>query len=263
MVKRSKPEQPKPADLSPQQMQAAIPKLKRRISELRQLDINTIQDRGEARLKALEQKSDSTLMDIFSNDTVEYRKFRVRLDTASVSMGYPTPLHEVREGYQRGIEQAISNFTTIIELFEEKLGDSGETAAGRALKALGDLEIHPEIERASGDLFRNGHYANAVEDACKALNGLVKMRSGEEDLSGTSLMQTVFSPKNPILKFSELNTQSERDEQQGMMFLYSGAILAFRNPRAHEIIKDDPEMALEYIAFLSLLAKSLDKADRA
>lgn len=73
-------------------------------------------------------------------------------------------------------------------------------------------------------------------------------------------MQNVFSPKNPVLKFSDLQTQTEQSEQQGMMFLYAGAMLALRNPRAHEIIEDDPEKALEYIAFLSLLAKSLDKA---
>ena len=47
------------------------------------------------------------------------------------------------------------------------------------------------------------------------------------------------------------------------MFLYPGAMLAFRNPRAHETVEDNPEKALEYIAFLSLLAKSLDKAKRA
>ncbi len=48
-----------------------------------------------------------------------------------------------------------------------------------------------------------------------------------------------------------------------MMFLYAGAMLTMRNPRAHELIEDDPEKALEYIAFISLLAKSLDKMDRA
>ena len=176
---------------------------------------------------------------------------------------YETPLHEVREGYKRGVEQAISNLQTIVELFEEKITDLGETPAGKVLKALGELEIHPEIERAVAKLFRDGHYANAVEDACKVLDGLVKIRSGRCDISGTELMQNVFSPKNPVLKFSDLQTQTEQSEQQGMMFLYAGAMLALRNPRAHGIIEDDPEKALEYIAFLSLLAKSLDKAKRA
>jgi hypothetical protein len=47
-----------------------------------------------------------------------------------------------------------------------------------------------------------------------------------------------------------------------MMFLFAGAMLALRNPRAHELMKDDPEQALEYIAFLSMLAKSLDRATK-
>ena len=174
-----------------------------------------------------------------------------------------TPLEEVREGYSRGIENAVSSLTTIIELFEEKIGGLGDNKEGRAVRAFGELAIHPEIERAVAKLFRDGHYANAVEDACKVLEGLVKMRSGKDDVSGTELMQSVFSPKNPILKFNDLQTESDKSEQQGMMFLYAGVMLALRNPRAHKIIQDHPEQALEYIAFLSLLAKSLDKAQRA
>lgn len=264
MAKRSVPDTPKSAVLSPEQMKAAIPKLQRRIAELEAVDVNSIQERGEPRFDALEQKIDTTLVEIFGNDTVEYKRFRIgMLDTASMNYLYETPIHEVRAGYKRGIEQAISNLRTVIELFEEQIGDLGASPAGRALKALGELELHPEIERAAGKLFRDGHYANAVEDACKVLDGLVKTRSGKYDLSGTDLMQTVFSPKNPILRFNELKTPTDQSEQQGMMFLYAGAMLAFRNPRAHEIIEDDPEKALEYIGFLSLLAKSLDDTKRA
>jgi uncharacterized protein (TIGR02391 family) len=264
MTKRLKPEAPKTIDLSSKQMKSAIPKLRRRIAELQEVDLNLIQRRDEARFEALEQKIDSTLVDILGNDTAEYQRFRVgMLDTAPLSYVHETPLYEVREGYKDGIELAISNLTTLLELFEERIGDLRETTAGRALKAFGELEIQPEIERAVGKLFRDGHYANAVEDACKVLDGLVKIRSGRHDLSGTELMQTVFSPKKPVLRFNDLQTETDQSEQQGMMFLYAGAMLALRNPRAHEIIQDDPEKTLEYIAFLSLLAKSLDKAKRA
>ena len=69
--------------------------------------------------------------------------------------------------------------------------------------------------------------------------------------------------KSSVLRFADTVRESGASEQQGMMFLYAGAMLALRNPRAHEIIEDDPEKALEYIAFLSLLAKSLDKTKRA
>jgi hypothetical protein len=54
--------------------------------------------------------------------------------------------------------------------------------------------------------------------------------------------------------------QSDTDEQQGFMYLFSGAVMGLRNPRAHAFIKDDPERALEFIAFVSLLAKLLDGA---
>jgi uncharacterized protein (TIGR02391 family) len=260
MVKRVIPEQP--ANLAPEHMKKAIPKLKRRIKELEEFEVNTIEERSAARVEALQQKFDSTLVDIFGNNTIEYYRFSMCLDTAGVYLMDEPPLSAIREGYKRGIQKAISNLKTIIELFEENVGDLGESPDGRALKAFGALDVHPEIARAVTRLFTDGHYANAVEDACKVLDGLVQIRSGKNDISGTELMQNVFSTKSPILKFNDLQTESDKSEQQGMMFLYAGAMLAFRNPRAHQIIEDDPEKALEYIAFLSLLAKSLNKAER-
>ena len=46
------------------------------------------------------------------------------------------------------------------------------------------------------------------------------------------------------------------------MMMLSGAVAGLRNPRAHKIIKDDPEMALEFIAYVSLLAKLVDKSTK-
>jgi uncharacterized protein (TIGR02391 family) len=59
-----------------------------------------------------------------------------------------------------------------------------------------------------------------------------------------------------------LETETDRSEQRGMMFLYVGAMLALRNPRAHALIQDDPEQALEYLGLLSMLVKALDRAER-
>jgi uncharacterized protein (TIGR02391 family) len=259
MPRRSTRPEPGPANLSPQQMRTAIPKLERRIEELRGVDVSNVQERGDPLFDALEQKIDDALVEIFGNDTIEYERFRVRtLDTGPLNFMHEAPLSQVRQGYQRGIELAASNLQTIVDLFREKLDDLGETPGGRAVRAFGELDIHPEIESAIGELFRNGHYANAVEDACKVLDQLVKKKSSRSDLSGTKLMQAVFSPNKPVLRFNDLKNQTDLDQQQGMMFLYSGAMLALRNPRAHELIQDDPEKALEYIGFLSLLAKSLD-----
>jgi uncharacterized protein (TIGR02391 family) len=111
-----------------------------------------------------------------------------------------------------------------------------------ALRAYGNLDLHAAIEEAAGDLYRDGHYANAIEDAMKALNNLVRLRSGL-DIDGAPLMTTAFAQDKPILQFNDLQDQSDRDEQRGFMMMFVGAVAGLRNPRAHKLIKDDPERA--------------------
>ena len=179
--------------------------------------------------------------------------------------GPGTPPHEIREGLERGRKRAISLLSGEVTALRER-PDLAETAsdvdpAKKILRAYEGLDLHPEIARAATQLYRDGHYANAIEDAVKALNDLVRLRSGEA-LDGTPLMERVFSPKNPILRFNDPKDQSDQDEQKGFMMMFSGAVAGLRNPRAHRLIKDDPERALEFIAFVSLLAKLLDGAKK-
>jgi uncharacterized protein (TIGR02391 family) len=247
-------------------MKAAIPKLERRLTELKGVDLNSIRERGDPRMRALQQKLDDVLVDVFGNESLEYNKYRVSsLDSGPMVVrmaGYGPSPQEIQTGYRKGLDRAISTIETIIELLQEKLGDSGETADGRALRTIEGLDLHPEIADAVIDLFKGQHYANAIEDACKVLDLLVQMRSRRNDISGTELMQTVFSPKAPILRFSELHTESDQSEQRGMMSLYAGVMLAFRNPRAHGLLDDEAETALEIIGLVNFLAKSLARTKR-
>lgn len=259
MARRSKQAELRSAKLSSEQMRAAIPRLQKRISELRSADVN-VQDISDPGLRVLGQKIDDTLGNTFGEDTHEYRRFRI--DLYSGALYSDMPVSEIREGYAKGVQKAITSLDGIVKLFQEQLAAEPESPSSRARRAFGDLDLHPEVGRAATKLFADGHHSNAVSEACKVLDMLAKMRSGETDLSGTSLMQHVFSFKNPVLQFNDLQSQSDKDEQQGMMFLYSGAILALRNPRAHEVIEDDPEQALEYIGLLSLLAKALDRTNK-
>jgi len=265
VAKRSKPPELKAVNLSLKQMELAIPKIERRIADLKSLDVDSVEDRNDPRIDALEKELDALLVSIFGVGTVEYERYRLsitRLDTASIYFNRETSIYEIREGLKQGIATAIANLEAIKKGFLEELSDAGLTATGKTLKAYEGLELHPAIERAAGQLFRGGHYANAVEDAVKALNALVRLNSGSEDKDGSSLMEFVFSPKNPILKFNNLSDPFEIDEQKGFMMLFCGAVAGLRNPRAHKIIKDDPEKALEFIAFISLLAKFADKAKK-
>jgi uncharacterized protein (TIGR02391 family) len=180
--------------------------------------------------------------------------------------GRGTSVQEIKAGVARGVASAIALLQGEIDSMRETLaylgGGVSAPPAARALTAYRGLDLHSGIARAASGLYQDGHYSNAVEDAVKALNGLVRMRSGLE-IDGVPLMQRAFSLNNPILKFNDLSDQSDRDEQLGFMNMFCGAVSGLRNPGAHRFVHDDPERALEFIAFVSLLAKLLDGAKKA
>jgi uncharacterized protein (TIGR02391 family) len=99
----------------------------------------------------------------------------------------------------------------------------------RAISAYGGLDLHSDIARAASQLYQDGHSSNAVEDAVKALNVLVRSRSRLE-IDGVPLMQKAFSPNALILRFNDLSDQSDRDEQLGFMNMFSGAVSGLRKP---------------------------------
>lgn len=134
-----------------------------------------------------------------------------------------------------------------------------------------DLKLHPIITKASNKLFRDNHYSQAIFEACKSLNMYVQKKSKRDDIDGSSLMSKVFSlaydkekkqmKRNPILQLNELNGESDRDEQSGFKFLFMGAMMGIRNPKAHElIVQKDPFRTLAYLSLLSLLATRVDEA---
>jgi uncharacterized protein (TIGR02391 family) len=234
---------------------SSIEKLKRRLTELTNPDFRQHDVFGESKIVA--NKVNATIDDVFGADSVEALEFRINSDWF-VSL-YEMDVRKQIDAFHRGYDRSSAVLQSAIERLEEQLADEANDKADQVLQAYERLDLHPEIARASSDLYRDGHYANAIEDAVKALNNLVRLRSGLE-LDGAPLMETAFSPKKPKLQFNELRDQSDTDEQKGFMMMFSGAVAGLRNPRAHRIIQDDPERALEFIAFVSLLAKLLDQA---
>jgi uncharacterized protein (TIGR02391 family) len=113
----------------------------------------------------------------------------------------------------------------------------------------------------SRDRFLDGYPWDAVFAASKALVNYVKERSGC-DLDGASLMRTVFSVNSPILAFNDLTDQTDHDEQEGMMYLFEGAVLGIRNPGRHSFPEGPEQRAIKYISVLSLLAYREQEAKR-
>jgi uncharacterized protein (TIGR02391 family) len=119
----------------------------------------------------------------------------------------------------------------------------------------------PEIEAVSRDLFASGHYSLAVQEAYKAIDKFVGDKSGEHSLSGTQLMEKVFSPTSPMLAWTLRTNSSQQDEQRGYQRLYSGAMLGIRNPVTHEFDwVEDQEVALELLVFAQHLLRKAKSA---
>ncbi len=125
------------------------------------------------------------------------------------------------------------------------------------------FKIHSSIVKVSKKLFEQEDYAEAIRSAYIEINSLVKAKSGRHDLDGKGLMLTAFSPTAPVLKFNVLSTRSERDEQEGLMHLFAGAMHGIRNPKAHEnIVQKDPVRTMELLMFASYLCKKLDETKK-
>jgi hypothetical protein len=125
---QTKSSEPKSANLSVEQMKAAIPKLNRRISELESFEVNSIQDMDDLTIIALEKKYHSTLDEILGLDTVERKRYTVSFDgnelrwlILSNTSIFTT---EIRECYSKGLNNAMNNLRTLKELFEERIEDA-------------------------------------------------------------------------------------------------------------------------------------------
>jgi uncharacterized protein (TIGR02391 family) len=119
--------------------------------------------------------------------------------------------------------------------------------------------LHPRLRKQCESLFISKHYSEAIFEGYKLLGKAVRDKSGLTG-DGKSLMSDAFSIRNPVIILNNLQSETDRNEQEGFMHLFMGAMQGIRNPEAHEI-RDlkDPIMTLEYLALASLLLRKLDE----
>src|ERR1051326_3147041 len=119
--------------------------------------------------------------------------------------------------------------------------------------------FHPEIERVSAHLYRDGHYREAALNAYIRVIEEVKARSGLA-LDGDSLMNRSFgcNKQVPVIQVNALSSDAEIDEQRGFMNLFKG-IVGLRNLKAHSTaLLNDAHRAHDYLALASLLMRVLE-----
>jgi uncharacterized protein (TIGR02391 family) len=131
------------------------------------------------------------------------------------------------------------------------------TPLGRdALLAGLHVDIRQVIER-----FVDDHLDVAIFESFKAINNRVKQMSGLA-LDGSKLIDEALGKSSPIIVFADQSSQTGQDIQQGLHFMFKGAVQGIRNPDAHEQFQLlDEQEGLEELAFASMLMRKLDAAD--
>lgn len=122
--------------------------------------------------------------------------------------------------------------------------------------------IHPRICALARPRFESGFYADAVEASFKEVNDSVKRivrETSSRELDGAGLMTTAFSLQAPLIRLTNLVTDSDRNIQQGYMQIMAGAMTGIRNPKAHGNLAPSSSRALHLICLASLLMHKVDE----
>ncbi len=133
-----------------------------------------------------------------------------------------------------------------------------------ARRRLG-VELHPQLAGRLRDVVAVGAFEQAALLGLRAVEARVRQLAGDprgkrgERLTGTALMQSVFSPENGSLADSD----ADSGERVGIMNLFAGAFGAVRNGLVHtEVEWADPTEAAEYVLLADLLMRLLDRAEQ-
>jgi uncharacterized protein (TIGR02391 family) len=143
---------------------------------------------------------------------------------------------------------------------ENKAEEKLRKVAGQQGKLGFEYLLHPVVAGSCYDLYRNGHYRDAVLNSVIATFDHIRQLTGLEE-DGDALVGKAFSLTNPFIVLSELRTESGQSDQKGFMQIFKGMFQGIRNPKAHSLRHDlTAEKAAQYLIFASLLVRRLDEA---
>ncbi len=132
----------------------------------------------------------------------------------------------------------------------------------RDLVSLFDrLELHEALRDDIAEMFRDGHFNEAVRKALERFEKAIQDALGDHKTFGRDLMAKAFGGNPPPITINDLKTTNDRSEQEGFKFLTMGAMAGLRNLYSHGDVEQMSAMdAIERLAFVSLLFKRIDKA---
>src|SRR5438128_11361884 len=121
---------------------------------------------NDARVEALEESIRNTILEIFGPNSPQYRAHSgFGLSHGPLRLGMDR--HEARrlahENFVNGLPRAVVTLEQLVKGLQENLADFTVDATTRIRAAFNDLDLHPRIADAAADLYRDGHYRNAVQ----------------------------------------------------------------------------------------------------
>ena len=122
--------------------------------------------------------------------------------------------------------------------------------------------IHPRIAKLARPRFESGFFADAVEASLKEVNDSVKQIVRDvngRELDGASLMTTAFSVQKPLIRLTALQTETDKNIQQGYMQIMAGSMTGIRNPKAHSNLTLSQVRAQHLICLASLLMHKIEE----
>jgi len=236
-----------------------INKLQRRSEEVRNLDARAAILEHSGADDVVRSNIKETIRDVFGPNSPEFQEhehIHIWAGPANIGMSGEA----VVEGTERGKIHVLAILQGLVDRLQERREEIVDDTTPSPTRYFEQLNLHPRIAEVANDLYLDGYHWEAVFAASKALINYVKERSGLHDLDGASLMRSAFSRNKPVLAFSDLTDQTDEDEQEGMMHLFEGVVLAVRNPGGHSFPEGSEQRALEYISLLSLLAYRVQEA---
>jgi uncharacterized protein (TIGR02391 family) len=183
-----------------------------------------------------------------------------------------TKNHEAFEELRHQLNQILSfcgylleeNGKLRIQRAAQTLDQAGERA-GRLRSELRRRGVHTDVLTFCRPEFVSSNYFHAVLEATKSVAEKIRQRAGV-GTDGFELVDDAFAIGKtgiPVLAFNSLQTESERNEQSGLVSLMKGMFSAFRNPTAHAPKISWPvteQDAFDLLTLASLLHRRIDAA---
>ena len=177
-----------------------------------------------------------------NNETFERTRLRINEILAFSGLVYE----------KNGIFKITSCANTIDEVY----------ARLNSLKSkLCERNVHSEILKYCKEELLTDNYFHAIFEASKSLCEKIRCLTGLT-LDGSELIEQAFSTKHPYLKINQLKTDTDRNQQNGLMLMLKGINSMVRNVTAHTpkikwIINEDD--ATDVLLIISFLHKRIDE----